>query len=392
MNLDRFGRDDEPVDRGSTDIVIVGGSLAGLTLALACAARGVPVRILERAAEARQGGDSLSIDLADLFAATGRDPRELPALPVVHAYRDRVLTTWPALHAWLRDRADAEARIAFEKGKAVIAVANHGNQVRLTLDDGTERVAAAVIGADGYRSVVRQTVAPHLQLARYAGYVVWRGLVDEQALRRPVPWPSNGGLWIDYVGGYRLVAAVLPGRDGSLQAGRRQVTFAWFDVHREALLRQTGCLTDDGHVVRTLGPGVIGEGVRSDLVALIRRLWPHTWAEAVEMGVCSHTALSGAPIAEYMPDRLASGAVAIVGDAAHLVSPMTGRGFAAGVEDASALAQRLAERPESESVSLALARYQAARLPLVRSLVSQSMRISGEFVRHAREASTPARA
>jgi 2-polyprenyl-6-methoxyphenol hydroxylase-like FAD-dependent oxidoreductase len=379
------------MDGASTDIVIVGGSLAGLTLALACAARGVPVRILERAAQARQGGDSLSIDLADLFAATGRDPRDPPALPVVHAYRDRVLTTWPALHAWLQDRVAAEAGIALEQEKAVIAVVNRGDRARLTLDDGTERVAAVVIGADGYRSVVRQAVAPHSPLARYAGYVVWRGLVDEQVLQRPVPWPSNGGLWIDYAGGYRLVAAVLPGRNGSLEAGRRQVTFAWFDVHREALLRQIGCLNADGHVVRTLGRGWIDKGVRSDLVALIPRLWPHTWAEAVEVGVRSHTALSCAPIAEYKPDRLASGALTIVGDAAHVVSPMTGRGFASGVEDAAVLAQRLAERPKSESVPAALARYEAARLPLVRSLVAQSMRISGEFVRYAREASVPAR-
>lgn len=221
------------------------------------------------------------------------------------------------------------------------------------------------------------------ELGGYAGYVVWRGLIEEQTLERPVPWPSNGGLWIEFVEGYRLVAAVLPGRDGSVEMGRRQVTFAWFDVHRQELLRRTNRLTADGYIVGTLGRGTIDEDVRAELVALIPQLWPEIWAEAVAAGVRSTDALSGAPIAEYKPDRLARGALAIAGDAAHVVSPMTGRGFATGVEDAAVLAQMLADRRANEPVSAALARYEVARLPFVRALVTHSRRISADYLRYA---------
>ena len=363
------------------DIIVVGGSLAGLTLALACAARGVPVRVVERSARRVHGGDSLSIDLAAVAATVGHDPRAQPVLPVVPAYRE--LTTWPALYSWLHDRAAGAAGITLEEGKAVTSVTDLGDRAQISLSDGRQELAAAVIGADGYHSTVRQTISPDAPLARYAGYLVWRGLVDERALTRPVPWPSDGGLWIEFAGGYRLVAAVLPGRDGSVEVGRRQVTFAWFDVHREDLLRRTHCLTADGYIVGTLGRRTIDDDVRTELLALIPRLWPAAWAEAVAVGVRSTDALSGAPIAEYKPERLARGALAIVGDAAHVVSPMTGRGFATGVEDAAMLAQLLADRRADKPVAAALARYDAARLPFVRGMVNHSKRISADYVRYA---------
>lgn len=364
-------------------IAIVGGSLAGITLALACAARGVPVCVVERSTQRVQGGDSLSIDLASLAATVGRDPRAHPMLPVVHAYRDRDLTTWPALYSWLHAQAVGTPGIALEEGKAVTSIAEIGNRVKITFAGGSESVVDAVIGADGYHSLVRRVIAPEAPLARYAGYVVWRGLIDERLLSRPVSWPTNGGLWIDYVAGYRLVAATLPGRDGSLEEGRRQITFAWFDVHRETLLRRTNRLTTDGYLVGTLGRGTIDADIRAELIALIPQLWPEIWAEAVTAGVRSADVLSGAPIAEYKPERLARGALAIVGDAAHVVSPMTGRGFATGVEDAAVLAQLLADREGNEPVAAALARYDAARLPFARSLVTHSRRISGDFLRYA---------
>lgn len=304
-------------------------------------------------------------------------------LPVVPAYRDRDLTTWPALYSWLHDRAAGTAGIVLDEGNAVTSITDLGDQARISVADGTERVADAVIGADGYHSIVRRTIAPDAPHARYAGYIVWRGLVDERTLTRPAPWSSNGGLWIEYVGGYRLVAAVLPGRDGSVQAGQRQITFAWFDVHQEELLRRTGCLTADGYIVRTLGRGMIDEEARARLGALIPQLWPTTWAEAVAVGVRSGDALSGAPIAEYRPERIARGALAIVGDAAHVVSPMTGRGFATGVEDAAVLAAMLADRRANEPVSIALARYEVARLPFVRALVTSSRRLSADYLRYA---------
>lgn len=363
------------------EITVVGGSLAGLTLALACAARGMPVRVLEQSKGHVLGGDSLTVDLSLLRVMTGHDPRLPPALPVVPAYRD--LTTWPALYSWLQARVNETPTITLEGDRRVLSVTDLGEGVEITFEDGKKQITPVVLGADGYRSVVRRAIAPDHPYARYAGYLVWRGLVEERTLKRPVPWPSDGGLWIEIIDGYRLVAATLPGRDGSLVPGHRQITFAWFDVHQEQLLRRTGCLTLDGHIVGSLARGMIDESVRLDLASRARAIWPELWLEAVLTGISSPETLSGAPIAEYKPERLARGNLAILGDAAHVISPMTGRGLLTGMEDASTLAQLLASRNPKGSFASVLGSYEQARLPFIQGLVNHSMSISAEYRRRA---------
>jgi 2-polyprenyl-6-methoxyphenol hydroxylase-like FAD-dependent oxidoreductase len=368
------------------DIAIIGGSLSGLTLVLACAKHGLPVRLYERAYQRTHGGDSLSVDLAALARTTGHDPREDPKLPAVVAYRDRHLTTWPALFDWLSSKVDQTPSILLERGKNLASVHDLGYTVQLHFADGTQSDADAVIGADGYASSIRSALAPEAPYAKYAGYVVWRGLVEESKLQQPVTLSSDQGLWIDFVNGYRLVAAVLPGRNGSLEVGQRQITFAWFEEGRHALLREKNCLTQEDHVVGTLGQNKIDAAIRQDLSQRIAHAWPKVWAEAVALGVQSKEVLSGSPIAEYQPVRLAKGRLAIIGDAAHAVSPMTGSGFASSVEDAATLSRMLAELSANESVADTLAQYESARLPYLRRLLASSLHASAEFIRYAQSA------
>jgi len=68
---------------GEREILIVGGSLSGLTCALACARYGVRARIVERVEARNRSGGGLGVDRKLLAAVTGIDPRldgELPHL------------------------------------------------------------------------------------------------------------------------------------------------------------------------------------------------------------------------------------------------------------------------------------------------------------------------
>ncbi|MCU1785210.1 FAD-dependent monooxygenase [Pseudomonas sp. 13B_2.1_Bac1] len=274
--------------------------------------------------------------------------------------------------------------IVLEGDRRVSSVSDLDDSVQITFADDHQQTAPVDIGADGYRSVVRRAISPEAPFARYAGYLVWRGLVEERALQKPVSWPSDGGVWIEFVGGYRFVAATLPGRDGSVQPGQRQITFAWFDAHQDELLRRTDCLTAEGHVVGTLARGLIDDSVKSALENRAQTIWPERWREAVLAGIRSPNTLSGSPIAEYLPQRLARGNMAIIGDAAHFITPMTGRGLLTAMEDASTVAQLLARRSPGETLATVLARYEQARLPFIRGLVKHSINISREYVELAR--------
>jgi 2-polyprenyl-6-methoxyphenol hydroxylase-like FAD-dependent oxidoreductase len=84
-----------------------------------------------------------------------------------------------------------------------------------------------------------------------------------------------------------------------------------------------------------------------------------------------------------MPSRLTAGRVCLVGDAAHLPSPMTGSGFSASAEDALSLADALVDTVDSSDsahgFAAGLARYEAVRLDAARQLVRSGQSFSRSF-------------
>lgn len=100
--------------------------------------------------------------------------------------------------------------------------------------------------------------------------------------------------------------------------------------------------------------------------------------------------MTGTPVAEYLPDQLVSGRVALVGDAAHVSTPMTGRGFAVAVDDAEALSHALAQHSAGTDVPEALLAYEHRMLGPARELVTAGQAFSRSFAanawRHANEA------
>lgn len=74
--------------------------------------------------------------------------------------------------------------------------------------------------------------------------------------------------------------------------------------------------------------------------------------------------LIGAPVNEYLPTVLTKGRIAIIGDAAHTMSPMTGAGFNDSLDDTVAIMDSIKHNPHS--IKDALDEYQTRRLDVVR--------------------------
>jgi 2-polyprenyl-6-methoxyphenol hydroxylase-like FAD-dependent oxidoreductase len=180
----------------SQRILVIGAGIAGLATAVALQRRGHDVRVVEERTDTSSGaGISIwpnalaaldAIGLGDAVRESGgrvsagamrwRDGtwlRHPSAERIVTALGEPLVVVRRSVLTDLLTDALDEGTV--EYGAAATELVTTGRGVRVALSDGTTREVAAVIGADGTRSMV----ARHLNGAlrqRYAGYTAWRGV------------------------------------------------------------------------------------------------------------------------------------------------------------------------------------------------------------------------
>jgi 2-polyprenyl-6-methoxyphenol hydroxylase-like FAD-dependent oxidoreductase len=298
--------------------VVVGGSLSGLCAGLALVRAGWTVTIAERAVGEPPGGAGLGLDRRLLERVTGVDARRIP---VVNGNRESA--AWGLVRQFLLKVALRTGGIEFLESTTVSSVREPVEPGRVSVDSTSGALTAdVVVGADGVYSVTRRFVAPDHPAAGYAGYMLWRGLVPEAEI--PGGLDGHGqNLEIHGAPSAQLVVYGVPGADGG------------------------------------------------ELARLAGRYWPSPWDRCIGWGV-THGEVAGFPVAEYLPSRLVRNRVVLVGDAAHVASPMTGAGLRNALLDLAALAGGLRGRSGGDVPSV-LGRYEQERLPLVRELVSSGV-------------------
>jgi len=239
------------------------------------------------------------------------------------------------LHAVLQNALPAEC---VRLNARVISVTQTPDRAVLTFADGQTAESDIVVGADGIRSAVRESLfgpdAP-----RFTGHIVWRGLVPSEALPKGLIEPDmtawfgpNGTMVHYYVRRGELVNWI-----AHFESDWRDESWRVESDWREAAAAYAGW-----HPT-------------------LATLFSHTER-------CYKWALyDREPLA-----RWSQGRVTLLGDSAHPMLPYLAQGAAQAIEDGYVLADLLAAH-RSDSVA-ALAAYEAARLP-------RTARIQ----RHARE-------
>jgi 2-polyprenyl-6-methoxyphenol hydroxylase-like FAD-dependent oxidoreductase len=318
------------------DIAIVGGSLAGLATGIGLARRGMAVNVFDQGVGEERGGSGLGVDRALITQTTGVDARVdgiTHALPVVNeGYRDT--STWLAIYRWLRAVADATDGLQVHESARVERLSSDTRSAHLS-GPRVDFSADVIIGADGYRSVVRRAVSPARPFAPYSGFLIWRALVEESWLpTRLLDQASLGeGRWA-HPETARLVIYRVPGTRGETDRGKRSITLAWYDASRTQWLRDQGYLVGE-EVMGSVPLTAIGDELRSELLALVARRWKGAAREIITAAI-ERKVIFGTPLAEYLPERLFAGRLGILGDAAHVASPMVGAGFSSGLRDGTA--------------------------------------------------------
>lgn len=334
-------------------VLIVGAGIGGLALALALARRGIASRIVERRQELAEAGAGIQLSpnavrvLQELGVALPLAPAVgVPGHLAIHAGRTGSLVQRLPLGDWIAARHGAPYWVAHRRDlQAVLATAvaaeplvrltlgvevrffeAEGRIVRLAGPGGQRIEGAAIVGADGVFSRIRQQLlAP--KAPRWSGLTAARTVIPADRLGNRLDISSTG-VWL----GRRTHVVHYPVRAG------REVAVVVIAPGRTA---------EQGWAV---------EATRESVLASVRGFAP-------DLGEVLATATEWRRWALYELEpltRWSGGRVGVLGDAAHPTLPFLAQGGALALEDAAVLARRLAEAGEHH-VDEALAAYGAAR-------------------------------
>lgn len=355
--------------------VVVGASLAGLMAAIALARAGIKVTVVERAGSMLRSGAILQVDSGEAdHTATAKFLRKLASGGI------RSAEAWSSIQSRLRAAAEAEPNIELRYEVRVIAVDEDDNGAWAVTNQGEIIRGDILLGADGHRSTVRRHLNPHKPDATFAGYLIWVALLEENDIPEKYrPAPNAPLLSIpDGIGDF-LLGSIIAGADGSTQPGKRRLGWAWYDNTRNDLLRRLSCV--QGNIVQhSLTPADIPEETLTELAEEARARWRQTWLAATLHSIKTRN-LIATPIAEYIPKKLAQGRIAIIGDAAHLATPLTAKGFNASLQDAATVADCVASGIKGSGAVEALLKYQSRRLSNAREIVQSGQSFSRSFGR-----------
>ncbi len=360
-------------------VLIAGGGIGGLTLALMLHAQGISVRLFEASAQVRPLGVGINtlphsirelagLGLLDDLDAVGIrtrkltymnhlgqtiwvDPRglfaghDVPQFSIHRGHLQAVL--WRAAVVRL-----GEDRV--RPGRRLVGVTQHDEHVlaRFAAPDGneTEMLGDVLIGADGIHSWLRAQLHPQDGGIRWNGIQMWRGAVDwpvfdggdamviaGDAVAKLVLYPIGPGATPDT----RLTNWVIYARvaDGTTPPPRRE---SWAQRGDYAVFR---------HLVERLKLDFI------DVEQMIRAS-----GEIFEYPMCDRD-----PLPWWTQGR-----VTLLGDAAHPMYPVGSNGASQAVLDARALTRHLCALPGPE----ALLAYDRERRPATTDIV-QSNRKGG---------------
>ncbi|MFG2563323.1 FAD-dependent monooxygenase [Streptomyces sp. NPDC048496] len=222
-------------------------------------------------------------------------------------------------------------------GARCVAVTQNADAAQLHLPDGTTVAADLVVGADGIHSVAREQLVA--DRPRYSGQTIYRGLVPAERVPYLLTEPRVQ-LWF----GPDQHCVCYPVSSG------RQVSF--------------------GATVAASGWREESWSARGDVAELAAAY--AGWDEDVTRLIGAADTVSRWALHDRESiDRLSSGRVTVIGDAAHPMLPFQAQGANQAIEDAVVLAICLADAGAG-GLSAALRRYERIRLPRTTRIQHQS--------------------
>jgi 2-octaprenyl-6-methoxyphenol hydroxylase len=314
------------------DLLILGGGLVGMTLALAAAKKGLSSHVVDRADPAEltaEGFDGRASAIStaswnlisNIGLAERLEPHGCPiaSIAVTDGMKPGRIDFTPEPHEGSLGRmfANRELRLAlFEAAREAPQIAWHARAevtgrkrgehgVSATLADGTELTASLMIAAEGRNSPTRQEAGIAVAKWNYNHRAIIAGLTHEK--------PHGNVAWeIFYPAG---PFALLPLLDAG---GRHRSALVWTVAERDAA-------------------GVLALSDRAFLAEVEKRMHGIFGAVGLEGPRSSY------PLGFHHTARVTAQRLALVGDAGHGLHPIAGQGLNVGLRDVGALIEVIAD-------------------------------------------------
>jgi salicylate hydroxylase len=341
-------------------VVVVGAGIGGLTAAAALRQRGFEVQVHERATELGEVGAGLQLapNAVKVMRALGLEEalRRVSAEPVTWVslkwddaslrFREPLLGGQDAEFGapyLMAHRADLHRLLqglvpesCVRLGAECVGASSSDRGAVARFTDGSEAEGDAVIGADGIRSAVRESLFG-ADAPRFTRQICWRAMIPIDCV--PTDVGPGGSVRVDrgeYVGwigptGHVICYPIRAGTVYNIFAGR--VSDAWAEESwsvpssREEMIEAYS-------------------GWNDALLGMFRRV-----EHCFKWGIHDRD-----PLPTWTRER-----VTLLGDAAHPMMPTLAQGAAISIEDGYALARNLA-RHETD-VRAGLAAYNTERVP-----------------------------
>ncbi|MBD0270301.1 MAG: flavin-dependent oxidoreductase [Acetobacteraceae bacterium] len=356
------------------DVLIVGGGVGGLALALCLHRTGIPCLVLEAAPEFRALGVGINIlpHASAELARLGLE-EELSRVAVLADEASFFNRFGQLVHSEPLGRAAGYPHPQFsihraDLHEALLRAARQrlgGDRVLLgrrlaaadqDADGVTRRFApdasgaappavrgAVAVGCDGIHSALRRQLHPGEGEPRYTGYNMWRGVS---------PWPPIlTGATLARVGWLATGKMVIYPIRNAIDAEGRQLLNWVFEIETDTYRSRR-----DWNL-----PGDV-----EDVLPRVAE-WRFPWLDVPAMLRASEQVLEYPMVDQDPLPRWTFGRLTLLGDAAHPMVPRGSNGAGQSILDARCLADALARAPDDPVA--ALAAYEAERLPATTQVV-----------------------
>ena len=355
------------------EVLIVGGGIGGVALALALARRGLSSQVFEKASEfgeigygIQQGPNAYrmldwlgvmkdlepqAVFTKNLILIDALTDRELTRISCGPAFRSHFRAPYTVvhrrdLHGALLDACRKRDEIRLHTGKELVSFEERAAGVVARFADGSEHQGRALVGADGLRSRVREIVIGDGP-PRPAGHVTYRGVLpfdqvkDQSHFDDMVIWIGPNLHFVQY----RL-------RGGTVMNNVATVASRRFESgERESY------------------------GGPDELMEVFSRTTPHVQEMLTYVGKDKNWVLHD----REPHSGWTRGRVTLLGDAAHPTLQYLAQGACMAIEDAVVLSGKLAAAGAGGDVHAALLAYEKERY-LRGARVTVTSRIFGEII------------